>query len=260
MGGYRVQARTAETARKLEADAPRAGSCRRGGNRARRRSARGCRGHYRRALPIPTIRGRRGVRNATGRFSVFHDLVNLSFAPQAKFVRRYADASALFQSAIERYREDVEHRAFPADAESYHLSSSAVRQGGASAALYLMAGDAGTEFDSERRDRKSGRLRGLGVADPDGDPPALLMICAAGRGRPGPCPALGPAISLALCQLWARCMPAMARLSASPARRVPTLPSASLLTPRSLAPARITCAIRDLLTLIALSLSLKAQM
>jgi hypothetical protein len=67
--------------------------------------------------------------------------------PQAKFVRQYADASGLFRSAIERYREDVEHRAFPADAESYHLPASEVRRAGVSAGL--TAGDAGTEFDSE---------------------------------------------------------------------------------------------------------------
>jgi 3-methyl-2-oxobutanoate hydroxymethyltransferase len=58
---------------------------------------------------------------------VFHDLLNLTFAPAAKFVRRYADAGALIRSAIEHYREDVEHRAFPSDEESYHLAP-AVRQ------------------------------------------------------------------------------------------------------------------------------------
>jgi 3-methyl-2-oxobutanoate hydroxymethyltransferase len=60
-----------------------------------------------------------------GQILVFHDLVNLTFAPPAKFVRRYADASALFRTAVERYREDVEHRAFPSDAESYHLPDAA---------------------------------------------------------------------------------------------------------------------------------------
>ena len=54
-------------------------------------------------------------------------MVNLTFAPPAKFVRQYADAAALIRSAIEHYREDVEHRAFPADEESYHLPESAQR-------------------------------------------------------------------------------------------------------------------------------------
>jgi len=48
-------------------------------------------------------------------------MVNLTFAPPAKFVRRYCDAGALIRSAIENYREDVERRAFPSDEESYHL-------------------------------------------------------------------------------------------------------------------------------------------
>ena len=73
-----------------------------------------------RSLRIPTI-GIGAGPDCDGQILVFHDLVNLSFAPPAKFVRRYADAAALFHSAIERYREDVEHRAFPSDRESYHL-------------------------------------------------------------------------------------------------------------------------------------------
>ena len=48
--------------------------------------------------------------------------MNLTFAPPAKFVRRYADAGTLLREAVEHYREDVEHRAFPSDEESYHLS------------------------------------------------------------------------------------------------------------------------------------------
>jgi len=51
--------------------------------------------------------------------------LNLTFAPAAKFVRRYADAGSLIRSAIEHYRDDVEHHAFPSDEESYHLPESA---------------------------------------------------------------------------------------------------------------------------------------
>ncbi len=145
MGGYRVQARTAEAARELEADAlalARAGA----GAIVLEGVPREAAAAITAALPIPTI-GIGAGPDCDGQILVFHDLVNLSFAPQAKFVRRYADASGLFRSAIERYREDVEHRAFPSDAESYHLPSAAVRQAGASADS--MAGDAETEFDSE---------------------------------------------------------------------------------------------------------------
>jgi len=52
---------------------------------------------------------------------VFHDLVNLTGATPAKFVRRYADASALITEAIQHYASDVRGGTFPADAESYHL-------------------------------------------------------------------------------------------------------------------------------------------
>jgi 3-methyl-2-oxobutanoate hydroxymethyltransferase len=145
MGGYRVQARTADAARELQADAlalARAGA----GAIVLEGVPREAAEAITAALPIPTI-GIGAGPDCDGQILVFHDLVNLSFAPQAKFVRRYADASALFRSAIERYREEVEHRAFPADTESYHLSSSAVRQSGPSGEL--MTGDAGMGFDSE---------------------------------------------------------------------------------------------------------------
>ena len=69
---------------------------------------------------IPTV-GIGAGPDCDGQILVFHDLVNLSFAHPAKFVRQYGDAAALFRSAIEGYCHDVEARAFPADSESYHL-------------------------------------------------------------------------------------------------------------------------------------------
>ena len=77
-------------------------------------------------LPVPTI-GIGAGPNCDGQILVLHDLVGLSFTPPAKFVRRYADAGALIRSAVEHYREDVEHRAFPADEESYHLPEAALK-------------------------------------------------------------------------------------------------------------------------------------
>jgi 3-methyl-2-oxobutanoate hydroxymethyltransferase len=145
MGGYRVQARTADAAMQLQADAfalARAGA----GAIVLEGIPREAAAQITAELSIPTI-GIGAGPDCDGQILVFHDLVNLSFAPQAKFVRRYADASALFRSAIERYREDVEHRTFPSDAESYHLASSALRQADTSA--HSMTGDAGPDFDSE---------------------------------------------------------------------------------------------------------------
>lgn len=123
MGGYRVQARTAGAVRQLEDDALALAAAGAGAivlegvprEAAEELTAR---------LEIPTI-GIGAGPGCDGQILVFHDLVNLTFAPAAKFVRRYADAASLFRSAVEHYREDVEHRAFPSDEESYHLPAAA---------------------------------------------------------------------------------------------------------------------------------------
>ena len=125
MGGYRVQARSIDAVLQLQADAfalAIAGACAIVLEGIPREVASAITA----ALPIPTI-GIGAGPDCDGQILVFHDLVNLTFAPPAKFVRRYGDASALFRSAVERYREDVEHHAFPSDAESYHLPASARR-------------------------------------------------------------------------------------------------------------------------------------
>jgi 3-methyl-2-oxobutanoate hydroxymethyltransferase len=57
-----------------------------------------------------------------GQVLVFHDIMNLTFAPPAKFVRRYSDAAALITNAVQAFRADVAGRQYPADEESYHLS------------------------------------------------------------------------------------------------------------------------------------------
>lgn len=57
-----------------------------------------------------------------GQVLVLHDILNLTFAPPAKFVRRYADAAALITNAVRSFRDDVVSRQYPSDGESYHLS------------------------------------------------------------------------------------------------------------------------------------------
>jgi 3-methyl-2-oxobutanoate hydroxymethyltransferase len=57
-----------------------------------------------------------------GQVLVFHDILNLTFAQPAKFVRRYGDAAALITDAVQSFREDVIAHQYPADSESYHLS------------------------------------------------------------------------------------------------------------------------------------------
>jgi len=56
-----------------------------------------------------------------GQVLVFHDILNLTFGPPAKFVRRYADAMALITGAVQAFRADVRSQQYPSDEESYHL-------------------------------------------------------------------------------------------------------------------------------------------
>lgn len=56
-----------------------------------------------------------------GQVLVFHDILNMTFAPAAKFVRRYADAAALISNAVQQFKADVESGSYPSDEESYHL-------------------------------------------------------------------------------------------------------------------------------------------
>lgn len=118
MGGYKVQGKTQAAAEELTRD-------------ARMLEAAGASAVVLEGMPrelaaqitselrIPTIGIGAGL-DCDGQILVFHDLVNLSFSPPAKFVRQYGDAAALFRSAIEGYVRDVEERAFPTEAESYH--------------------------------------------------------------------------------------------------------------------------------------------
>src|ERR1700683_2950881 len=57
-----------------------------------------------------------------GQVLVFHDILNLTFGPPAKFVRRYGAAAALITDAAHAFREDVIAHQYPADSESYHPS------------------------------------------------------------------------------------------------------------------------------------------
>ena len=56
-----------------------------------------------------------------GQVLVFHDILNMTFAPGAKFVRRYGDAAALVTDAVQAFRADVVSHQYPSDGESYHL-------------------------------------------------------------------------------------------------------------------------------------------
>ena len=71
-------------------------------------------------VATPTIGIGAGV-DCDGQVLVIHDILNLTFGPAAKFVRRYGDAAALITDAVQAFRSDVMTRQYPADNESYHL-------------------------------------------------------------------------------------------------------------------------------------------
>lgn len=119
MGGYRVQGKTAEAVTALQASAlalAEAGA----GAVVLEGVPREVAAAITAELPVPTI-GIGAGPDCDGQILVLHDLAGLTFAPAAKFVRRYAHAGALIRDAVEKYREDVERGEFPSDEESYHL-------------------------------------------------------------------------------------------------------------------------------------------
>ncbi len=71
-------------------------------------------------VKTPTIGIGAGL-DCDGQVLVLHDILNLTFAPPAKFVRRYGDAAELISHAAQAFRADVHSRQYPAESESYHL-------------------------------------------------------------------------------------------------------------------------------------------
>jgi 3-methyl-2-oxobutanoate hydroxymethyltransferase len=125
MGGYRVQGRTADAVAKLKEQAQALAEAGAGAvvlEGVPRETAAAITAE----LAVPTI-GIGAGPDCDGQILVLHDMLNLTFAPAAKFVRRYADVGGVIRRAVEQYREDVEHRAFPSDEESYHLPKAAKR-------------------------------------------------------------------------------------------------------------------------------------
>ena len=125
MGGYRVQAKTLDAMLQLRADAAalaEAGA----GAIVLEGVPREVAAAITAELDVPII-GIGAGPECDGQILVLHDILNLTFAPHAKFVRQYADLGGQIREAVEHYREDVEHRLFPTDQESYHLPE-AVRE------------------------------------------------------------------------------------------------------------------------------------
>ena len=119
MGGYKVQGKTLNAVEQLMHDAlalERAGACCIVLEGIPREVA----SMITRELEIPTI-GIGAGPDCDGQVLVFHDLLGLTFAPAAKFVRRYSDVGAAISGAVLAYKEDVKSGGFPSETESYHL-------------------------------------------------------------------------------------------------------------------------------------------
>ncbi len=119
LGGYKVQGKTAESAKKLLADAKR---CEEAGafalvlecvpkQIAKEVSAQ---------LSIPTIGIGAGV-EVDGQVLVFHDLISYGVSRVPKFVKVYGDTNKVIHSGIQQYVEEVKTKAFPTDEHSFTM-------------------------------------------------------------------------------------------------------------------------------------------
>ena len=120
-GGYHVQGKSAESARRLITD-------------AKKLQDAGCFSIVLEAIPapvaemitavlsIPTI-GIGAGNKCDGQVLVYHDLVGLyqDFTP--KFVKQYANLSKSITDAVKQYCRDVQQRKFPSDKHSFNISS-----------------------------------------------------------------------------------------------------------------------------------------
>ena len=126
LGGYRVQGKTAETARALLDDAKAledAGAFAIVLEVVPREIAR----LITESVKIPTIGIGAGL-HCDIQVLVIHDLLGLSFGKLARFVRQYADLKETMTEAISRYAEDVRTGAYPSEAESYGLPAQAAAE------------------------------------------------------------------------------------------------------------------------------------
>jgi 3-methyl-2-oxobutanoate hydroxymethyltransferase len=126
LGGYRVQGKTAETARQLLDDAKAledAGAFAIVLEVVPREIA----SLITESVKIPTI----GIGAGAGcdiQVLVIHDLLGLSFGKQARFVRQYANLRETMTDAISRWAEDVRTESYPSDQESYGLPADAAKE------------------------------------------------------------------------------------------------------------------------------------
>ncbi len=126
LGGFRVQGKTAETARAILDDArilEEAGAFSIVLELVPREIAK----LVTESISIPTI-GIGAGPHCDIQVLVIHDLLGLSFGKLPRFVRQYANLHATMTDAISRFAEDVRTGAYPSDAESYGLPAEAAAE------------------------------------------------------------------------------------------------------------------------------------
>ena len=139
LGGYRVQGKTAETARELLDDAralEEAGAFSIVLEVVPREIAK----LITESVSIPTIGIGAGV-HCDIQVLVLHDMLGLTFGKLARFVRPYANLRETMTDAISHFAEDVRTGAYPSDAESYGLPAEAAAE------LNLAPADKKTEIE-----------------------------------------------------------------------------------------------------------------
>lgn len=120
LGGFRVQGRTAQAARKLLEDSLALQEA-------------GCfslvlecvpqevAAHVTAALEIPTIGIGAGAQ-CDGQVLVYHDVLGLTAGHTPRFVKQYAALGAQITEAVAQYASDVRDGVFPAEAQSFTLA------------------------------------------------------------------------------------------------------------------------------------------
>jgi len=127
LGGYRLQAKTADAARALVEDAlalQEAGAFAVVLEVVPREIAR----EVTAALAVPTV-GIGAGPDCDAQILVTHDLLGLSFSKTSpRFVRQYANLREAMGEAIQAYADDVRSGAFPSEQESYPLPAEAATE------------------------------------------------------------------------------------------------------------------------------------
>jgi 3-methyl-2-oxobutanoate hydroxymethyltransferase len=126
LGGYRVQGKTAETARALLDDAKAledAGAFAIVLEVVPREIAR----LITESVRIPTV-GIGAGPHCDIQVLVLHDMLGMTFGKVARFVRPYANLRETMTDAVSRFAEDVRSGNYPSDAESYGLPAEAAAE------------------------------------------------------------------------------------------------------------------------------------